>query len=337
MKKHILVDASNLLHRAYFAFRASKDKTPDGGGMVSDDGYPTGMIFGSLSFLIDWFSTFGRFDGVHLFRDGVPKKRREMDPLYKQRDVKRESFFGLPAQKRALPGGGEAESEVELFFHVMKLLGTKVYFSPEEEADDLIASFVKKHPEDVHVIVSSDKDFFQLLVNPRVALYRPGTGKILDAEAAEKHWASLGSGHPEIPVQHVRMFKTLCGDSSDNIKGVFRLKKKVAAKVAGYSSVDAIAEAGWPGFSEKEKLAAQESMGRLRTNWNLVGLMDDLEVVAQDDVKPDVASAVSILKELQVCLDVASLVPHSGRVVTSAPADVKPVKSIVDSDFLSSI
>jgi hypothetical protein len=45
------------------------------------------------------------------------------------------------------------------------------------EADDLIAGFVQKYPDDKHIIVSSDKDFIQLLSNGNVTLIDPHSDK----------------------------------------------------------------------------------------------------------------------------------------------------------------
>ena len=45
------------------------------------------------------------------------------------------------------------------------------------EADDLIAGYVQKFPDDKHIVISGDKDFIQLLGNPNVKLIDPATGK----------------------------------------------------------------------------------------------------------------------------------------------------------------
>jgi 5'-3' exonuclease len=45
--------------------------------------------------------------------------------------------------------------------------------NPRAEADDMIAIFIDAHPDDQHVLISSDSDFFQLLRYPNVTLYDP--------------------------------------------------------------------------------------------------------------------------------------------------------------------
>ena len=43
---------------------------------------------------------------------------------------------------------------------------TTVLQHPRLEADDLIAGWIQSHPEDTHIIVSTDGDFAQLIVLP---------------------------------------------------------------------------------------------------------------------------------------------------------------------------
>lgn len=45
--------------------------------------------------------------------------------------------------------------------------------NPTAEADDMIAMFIKSHPNDSHVLISSDSDFFQLLKYEHVRIYDP--------------------------------------------------------------------------------------------------------------------------------------------------------------------
>ena len=334
MDKHILIDGNNLIHRVFHVFVAG-----DGNGsprFSSDSGYPTGMIYGSLRMLADWFPTFERFGFVHFFNDGVPTRRRRLDPGYKVSESERPSPFSLVDKPITLADGFEAKNEIGVLFHVLQLLGVSIYMDPNEEADDLIASFVKSHPEDVHVIVSSDKDFFQLLKNPRVVVYRPGAKgpRLLDAEGAEKHWGTLNKGsHPEVPVECVRMFKSLCGDASDGISGVPFLRKKIAVGASKISDYDMnkLVALGWPGFSDLERKRAQELADRIRLNWDLIGFVDDL-CLKPSRMEPDLDTASRVLRRLNINLDMSFIIPRKMRSVTS---DV-PVK-VLDDDWVSSI
>ena len=80
------------------------------------------------------------------------------------------------------------------------------------EGDDIVSYIVQnKHPGDKVVIVSSDKDLTQL-ISDTVVIYNPRTkGFITETNSSEV----LGITHKNVVLE-----KMLCGDASDNIKGV---------------------------------------------------------------------------------------------------------------------
>ena len=45
--------------------------------------------------------------------------------------------------------------------------------NPHAEADDMIALWIESHPDDKHVLISSDSDFYQLLRHPNLLIYDP--------------------------------------------------------------------------------------------------------------------------------------------------------------------
>jgi 5'-3' exonuclease len=327
MNRHILIDGNNLLHRAFHVFVVDENGLiPRKPRFASDSGYPTGLIYGPLSMLADWMPALGRFNAVHFFNDGFPSRRRALDPSYKQKDPNRVSLRDVQNHVCTLADGFEAKGEMDVLMHVLQLLGVRVYWESDEEADDLIASFVKSHSDDVSVVVSSDKDFFQLLENPRVAVYRPGANgpRMLDAEGAEAHWATLNKGkHPPVPVQRTRMFKSLCGDASDGIIGVPRLRKRIAVDASGHANIDELAAAQWPGFSDMERQHACELLDRIKLNWQLVGLFDDLDVKPLGDAEPDFDTAGRVLNDLGIRLDMSFLVPGQERMrIADVPAKI---------------
>ena len=140
----------------------------------------------------------------YFVRDGAPSDRLDILPEYKQNRVRErdENFF---SQKRTI------EKIVDSFFPII------VCRNLELEADDLIAYLVlEKHKEDECVIVSSDTDFIQLLQeHSNCSLYNPITKKMREA-----------------PEYDYLTWKSLRGDSSDNIPGIPRVGDKTAAKLA---------------------------------------------------------------------------------------------------------
>ena len=94
---------------------------------------------------------------------------------------------------------------------------------PNAEADDLIATWIQQHPEDDHVIVSTDSDFYQLLA-PNVIQYNGTTDQIVSLEGFKN--AKTGevvidkkTGEPKkaIDPEFTLFEKCVRGDASDNI------------------------------------------------------------------------------------------------------------------------
>lgn len=82
----------------------------------------------------------------------------------------------------------------------------------EVEGDDLIAYYVKnKKPNERIVIVSGDRDLTQL-ISDEVCVYIPSLKKYI---TPQNHIQELGYIHENVLIK-----KILCGDSSDNIKGI---------------------------------------------------------------------------------------------------------------------
>ena len=80
------------------------------------------------------------------------------------------------------------------------------------EADDLIAYYVKnKKPRERIVIMSNDRDLTQL-ISDDVIIYVQSMKKFINTK---NHTTELGYNY-----QNVKLKKILCGDSSDNIKGI---------------------------------------------------------------------------------------------------------------------
>jgi 5'-3' exonuclease len=91
------------------------------------------------------------------------------------------------------------------------------------EADDLIATWIQQHPDDKHVIVSTDSDFYQLIA-PNVTQYNGTTDQIITLEGFKngKTGATVidkKTGEPKkaIDPEFVLFEKCVRGDSSDNV------------------------------------------------------------------------------------------------------------------------
>ena len=114
----------------------------------------------------------------------------------------------------------------ETFDQFKEFVSTKtnctVLHNPVLEADDLIAGWIAKHPNDNHVIISTDGDFAQLIA-PNVKQYNGVSGITTTHEGYfdEKGKAVLDQKTKEVkpaPNPEWLLFeKCMRGDTSDNI------------------------------------------------------------------------------------------------------------------------
>jgi 5'-3' exonuclease len=188
--------------------------------MVNPDGVHIGGLggfFRSLGAMIrqmDPTQVYVVFDGA-----GSANNRKNINPLYKSgRDLQRITNWDAFDDKR-----DEDDSKVDQMVRVIQYLKTlpvKTVSIDKVEADDIIAYLCNKvinDPKDKAFIVSSDKDFIQL-VNDNVIVYRPMEKEYYTEQTViDKYKMS-----PKNFILH----KTLLGDNSDKIKGVKGLGEK---------------------------------------------------------------------------------------------------------------
>jgi DNA polymerase-1 len=117
----------------------------------------------------------------------------------------------------------EHDSKIDQIVRIiqyLKLLPVKTTILDKVEADDIIAvlaeKLVKNH-DSTCFIVSSDKDFLQL-VTDKIIVYRPMEKEYYTPKVVEEKFGLL----PHNFILH----KTLLGDNSDNIKGIKGLGAK---------------------------------------------------------------------------------------------------------------
>jgi hypothetical protein len=102
---------------------------------------------------------------------------------------------------------------------------------PNLEADDLIAGFIQHHPENQHIIISTDSDFHQLLA-PNVKQYNGVTEETHTLEGIFDKKGKLVKDKKtglskEIPNPEWILFeKCIRGDSSDNVFSAFPKVRK---------------------------------------------------------------------------------------------------------------
>jgi DNA polymerase I len=202
------------------------------------------------------------------------------------------------------------------------------------EADDVIGTLATTAADRglQAVIVSGDKDFYQL-IGPRIALLNPGRG---GPAAVEEHWVDLGNASERlgVPPQRVVDYLALVGDSSDNVPGVKGIGEKTAIELLGsYGDLDTIlARAGEvAGKRAREALLQHSELARLSRD--LVTIRRDAPVALDLErlrVRPP---DVPRLRELFTELEFRSLIPKLDRSTpgggaavpaSAAPSQVAP-------------
>lgn len=214
-KRLLLLDTHAIIHRAYHAL-------PD---LSSSKGEPTGALFGLMTMLLKSIADL-KPDYIVAARDRAEKTHRhEVYEDYKATRAKTED--ALVAQlKRAK--------------EVFDAFGIPVLDSNGYEADDVVGTVARqmqKRPDVMTVILTGDMDMLQLVVDGQVTVYRLLTGisnmKFYDEEAVRERY---GFG-PE----HIADYKGMCGDPSDNIKGIKGIGDKTATDlIQAFGSIEDI-------------------------------------------------------------------------------------------------
>jgi 5'-3' exonuclease len=123
---------------------------------------------------------------------------------------------------------------------------------PQLEADDLIAGWVRMHPNDNHVIISTDGDFAQLIA-PNVKQYN-GVSEVttthegyFDAKGKRVKDKKTGEEKPAPNPQWLLFEKCMRGDTSDNVFSAFPgvRTKGTKNKVGLQEAFDDRANKGW--------------------------------------------------------------------------------------------
>lgn len=194
-KRVLLVDGNNILHQSFHKFEKLK----------STDGKPSGAIFGFFKSLHMYIDRFQPDDVYITFDNGHSPLRDKLLPEYKEHrqniSYDRESLF---AQKAVI-------------MKILRMLRIKYLFDKNNstgfEGDDLLAYlyFKKINKECLVTIVSTDKDFNQLLTTDRVKIFNPRKEEYVRQTNCE----SLFGYTPYETVD----FLSLVGDSSDDIPG----------------------------------------------------------------------------------------------------------------------
>jgi len=218
MATYVLVDTANTFFRARHVVRGDID---------TKVGMALHITLNSVK------KAWQDFDGSHVVfcLEGRSWRKDYYEPYKRNRQEARDAL--TPAQAE------EDKVFWEIFDEFKDFIGTKTNCTmmrhPQLEADDLIAGWVQAHPNDNHVIISTDGDFAQLIA-PNVRQYNGVSNTTITHEGyfddKGKPVVDKKTKLPkEAPNPAFMLFeKCMRGDTSDNVFSAYPGVRKKGTK-----------------------------------------------------------------------------------------------------------
>ncbi len=204
----VVIDAQNMLYRAYWAVR----------GLKTSGGRPTNAIYGMLGMIKATLEHFNRklvvvWDGKgETWRHKLAKRAIKAGVIfmpYKATRVKSNEILE------------ELYPQIDYIVDAIKYLGLRQVICPGMEADDLIGAVCDKF-DGKKIIISTDKDFFQL-ISREVRVYNPRRYTLYSKAKIRREYGI----HPKRFVD----VGALMGDATDCIEGIRGIGEKTALKL----------------------------------------------------------------------------------------------------------
>ncbi len=298
-----LVDGYALIYRAFFAMIARP--------LTTSRGENSSAAWGVVNFLLRLRE---RYRPAYLgwVHDLGESFRHRTYPPYK-----------ATRQKLSEELQQEFDRSLERIAQLLEAFRVPVLALEGYEADDVIATLATQAAARgmQAVIVSGDKDFYQL-IGPRIVLLNPGRG---GPAAVEEHVVDESNARQRlgVPPERVTDYLALVGDVSDNVPGVRGVGEKTALELlTAYGDLDAILAraAEIPGKRAREALLAQG--GQARLSRELVTVRRDVPLILDVEALrvrlPDTARLTELFTEMEF----RSLLPRlPARAAPDAPPE----------------
>lgn len=248
MNRLLLIDGSNLLFQMFFGMPSR---------IVNHEGK---AIQGTLGFVGALLKIVRKVEPTHvvvLFDGEHENERVFLDADYK---ANRLDYSEVSEEENPF-------SQLKDVYTALDYLGIKYAEMTDCETDDMIAAYALTYGTEIEVVISSfDSDFFQLITDKVSVLRYRGEKTVICTPAYIKDRFGI------LPEQYAD-YKSLTGDSADNIKGVEKVGPKTAALLINeFCTLENILA----NIESIKKPSVRESLGknaeRLRTNYRLIKL-----------------------------------------------------------------
>src|SRR5881396_1157899 len=299
-----LVDGYALIYRAFFAMIARP--------LTTRRGENTSAAWGVTNFLLRLLER-RRPDYLAWVHDVGESFRHQTYPQYKATREK------LTAELQQ-----EFDRSVERIEQLLEAFRVPLIGVEGYEADDVIGTLAHAARGLQVVIVSGDKDFYQL-IGPGIALLNPGRG---GPAAVEEHWVDQTNASERlgVPPERVVDYLALVGDSSDNVPGVKGVGEKTALELLNtFGDLDAILANAERISGKRAREAVQQHADLARLSRELVTIKRDVPLPLDLDRlrvrPPDVARLTELFTELEF----RSLIPKLASLEPAATASAVAV------------
>ena len=228
----LIVDGNNLLKRSLTDKRMNNSGEQYGGVVRFIN--RLGIILSKKDFdycIVSWDGPGSGILRWRMYEDYKANRDKHYDMLNAEtdydkyfRDFKRKV---IEARKKMPTVRGETDEEAfqrqkNIIQDILEELCIRQYEFEDVEGDDIVAYYVKnKKPNEKVVIMSTDRDMTQL-ISDSVIIWNPSKDDFVTTKNSVQ---ALGITHENIVLE-----KILCGDVSDNIKGVKGLGEQTLIK-----------------------------------------------------------------------------------------------------------
>src|SRR5438132_774908 len=298
-----LVDGYALIYRAFFAMIARP--------LTTRRGENTSAAWGVTNFLLRLLER-RRPDYLAWVHDVGESFRHQTYPQYK-----------ATRQKLTEELQQEFDRSVERIEQILEAFRVPLVGVEGYEADDVIGTLATAARGLQVVIVSGDKDFYQL-IGPGIALLNPGRG---GPAAVEEHWVDQANASERlgVPPERVVDYLALVGDTSDNVPGVKGVGEKTALELLKtFGDLDGILANADRISGKRAREAVQQYADLARLSRELVTIRRDVPLPLDLEplrVRPPDAAR---LTELFTELEFRSLIPKLSSLEGAAAEHAAP-------------
>ncbi|QEK39553.1 DNA polymerase I [Candidatus Sneabacter namystus] len=245
----IITDCYGFIFRAYYSHPKLSNPL----------GEEVGAIYGFMSMLLKLLIKFHPSKVISVFDGGGKNFRHEIYSEYKM-------------HRPEVPD--DLKNQLINIDQVPKALNITTFKKEGYEADDIIASLVKKFGTNNSIIImSSDKDLMQL-VNDNVSMFNPTTNQHIFSKNVEEKF--------KVPPHQIRDYLSIVGDAADNIPGVKGIGPKGAVKLLQQFHSLANIFDNINSIQGKTKQLLQTSQNEAWMSQKLTTLKDDIQLELEE-------------------------------------------------------